>query len=384
MGRLRQEGYDLQFRANHLLVKVPYATDSRSVAYGYLASELTLSGDCTTTPGTHVAYFIGSAPGDLPCTADGQVLTELINQSGPINLGEDLVASCSFSHKPAQGYPDYYEKMTTYADMLLAHAMVIDPTVTPRTFPPIATDEDESVFRYLDAASSRARIGAATDKLRLDKVVIIGLGGTGSYILDLIAKTPVQEIHLYDRDTFLTHNAFRSPGAATLDELNAAPLKVDYLQDKYDAMHRRVIAHPEDVTEQNVDELRDASFVFVAIDAGPGKRLVLEKLEEFGVPFIDVGMGIYQTGDTLGGLIRTTASQRGHTENVIEKLSFADQAEDDEYDQNIQIADLNMLNAAMAVIRWKKLFGFYLDLEREYTSLYTIDGNHLLNEDQGL
>ena len=34
-----------------------------------------------------------------------------------------------------------------------------------------------------------------------------------------------------------------------------------------------------------------------------------------------------------------------------------------------------------AVIKWKKLFGFYADLEHEHHSAYTIDGNHLTNED---
>jgi len=50
--------------------------------------------------------------------------------------------------------------------------------------------------------------------------------------------------------------------------------------------------------------------------------------------------------------------------------------------KNIQIADLNMLNAAFAVIKWKKLLGFYKDLENEHFSTYTVDGNLLVNEDQ--
>ena len=36
----------------------------------------------------------------------------------------------------------------------------------------------------------------------------------------------------------------------------------------------------------------------------------------------------------------------------------------------------------LAVIKWKKLSGFYCDLEREHHSTYTLDGNMLLNEDQ--
>ena len=52
---------------------------------------------------------------------------------------------------------------------------------------------------------------------------------------------------------------------------------------------------------------------------------------------------------------------------------------DDAYRQNIQIADLNALNAALAVIRWKKFCGFYVDLEQEHQSNFTIDGNIITN-----
>lgn len=381
--RLQDEGYDIEVRSNHLLVRVPYATVSQTVARGTLVSELTLSGDRTAPPGTHVVSFIGATDGDVPHDNHGNVLNDLINQTGRIDLGDGLVASCTFSHKPNPTYPDYYEKMSTYADMLVAYAQAIDSTATAKTFPPIPTANDESVFRYLDSATSRARIGAVTDKIRLRKVVIVGVGGTGAYILDAVTKTPVEQIHLYDGDTLLTHNAFRAPGAATLEELRSARKKVDYYQAKYDAMHRHVIAHSDHVTAVNIDQLSDADFVFVAIDAGSGKRFIIEKLQSFGVPFVDVGMGVYQAGDALGGIVRTTASAPGHTKHIWDhdRISFADE-DDDEYGQNIQIAELNMLNAALAVIRWKKLFGFYTDFEHEFSSVYTIDGNHLLNEDQ--
>ena len=52
-----------------------------------------------------------------------------------------------------------------------------------------------------------------------------------------------------------------------------------------------------------------------------------------------------------------------------------------EYDQNIQVADINALNAALAVIRWKRLMGFYVDQQGEHQSRYTIDGNVIGNED---
>jgi hypothetical protein len=36
----------------------------------------------------------------------------------------------------------------------------------------------------------------------------------------------------------------------------------------------------------------------------------------------------------------------------------------------------------LAVIRWKRLYGFYLDFSDDYHSTYTIDSNCLASEDR--
>lgn len=76
-------------------------------------------------------------------------------------------------------------------------------------------------------------------------MAIIGLGGTGGYVLDQVAKTPVREIHLFDGDTFDMHNAFRAPGAAT--ESDFGKPKVEYFKAMYSNMHKsiRVLAPTE-------------------------------------------------------------------------------------------------------------------------------------------
>ncbi|MDN4640762.1 ThiF family adenylyltransferase [Agreia sp. PsM10] len=387
LNRLQVEGYDIAVEANNLIVRVPYVDANRKVQWGFLVSELTVvmdvaaGGERTGPMSSHVVNFVGVTAEDLPCDSNGQVLHALIYQIGTTHLGGGLIASCGFSHKPEPIYQDYYEKMTTYADMLLSEVHEIDPAVKVQTFPPIKAGEDETPLRYFDSASSRAGIGAVIDRLRGQKVIIVGLGGTGSYILDAVAKTPVAEVHLYDGDTYLTHNAFRSPGAATFDQLTAQPLKVHHHQVTYDAMHRGVIAHAERVTNANIDELRDASFVFLAMDTSPQKLYIIEKLQEFAIPMVDCGMGIYQAGTSIAGIVRTTMSSARQDNQtwINDNISFADE-DDDEYSQNIQIAELNMLNAAFAVIAWKKYFGYYADFESETSSVYTIDGNHLLNE----
>ena len=64
-----------------------------------------------------------------------------------------------------------------------------------------------------------------------------------------------------------------------------------------------------------------------------------------------------------------------------ERISFSEGNEHDEYRQNIQIAELNALNASLAVIKWKKICGFYYDIDKEMHSLYAIDDNSIINDD---
>jgi hypothetical protein len=134
------------------------------------------------------------------------------------------------------------------------------------------------------------------------------------------------------------------------------------------------------VGPENVEDLRDMSFVFMCLE-GPAKQIILEKLEEFGLPFIDVGMGVYLSEGFLGGILRVTTSTPTQRNHVRKRVSFAGDADRNEYATNIQIAELNALNAALAVIKWKKLAGFYQDLDFEHHCTYTIGGNMLRNED---
>ena len=381
--RLRDEGYDVDVRANHLVVdSVPYVNSNRDVKVGALVSELTLAGDITTSPSTHVAFFAG----DHPCNKDGSEISAIKHGTAVHHIEGDLVVNHSFSSKPNGGYKDYYEKMTTYIAIISSPAQSIDPTATAKTFPVVASKNGESVFNYIDTASSRAGIFAKiTRKLELGKVAIVGLGGTGSYVLDLIAKTPIKEIHIFDGDRFSQHNAFRSPGAPSVEELRKKPQKVAHFSDQYSRMHRHVVPHDYFVDAKHVDELLQMDFVFICMDGGTTKKLIMEKLEGAGKPFIDVGMGVYDVEEKLAGVLRitTVTPDGGCGARTKKAISFSDVDANDEYSRNIQIADLNALSAALAVIRWKKIFHFYGDFDHEHHSTYTIDGNMLTNEGQG-
>lgn len=385
--RLRNEGYDVEVRAGFLLIKgVPYVNSSRAIRFGMLVTQLSMAGNIAAKPATHVAYFAG----EYPCDKDGTPLTKLVIGSQPQQpLAAGVLVDHTFSSKPfplQAGYPDYYQLVTTYVAIVSSAAEALDPSVTAKSFPVIEPMADESVFHYYDTASTRARISVVTDKLVSGRVAIVGLGGTGSYVLDLVAKTPVQEIHLFDGDVFSQHNAFRSPGAPSVAVLQGKPQKVDYFASMYANMHRHISPHNGYLDATNVEQLRSMNFVFLCLDKGTAKQAIVAALEAFGIPFIDVGMGIYlnEKTNSLGGIVRVTASSARQRAHVYDKqrISFGDGDEGNEYRQNIQIADLNALNGALAVIKWKKLAGFYQDLEHEFHSTYTIDGNILQNEDQ--
>ena len=376
--RLRDEGYFVQIKGSLLLMRdVPYVNGKREVLKGTLISTLNLAGDQTRRPDTHVVHF----DGEFPCRADGAPISQISHQTSAFNLGHGVTARHSFSSKPEGGYTDYFHKMTTYSAILSGPAAVLHPGATPRTFAASDEQDDDMVFNYAETASDRAGIGALTDKLKDERVAIIGSGGTGGYVLDLVAKTPVREIRIFDGDEFLQHNAFRAPGAPSLEELRDAPLKVDYLKGIYSRMHRGIVAHPVGLTPENLHLLDGVTFAFISMDDGIAKRPIVERLETMGVPFVDVGMGLELVDGSLGGILRVTTSTPEKRSHVRDRVSFA-AGGGEVYDSNIQVADLNALNAALAVIKWKKLRGFYRDLEHEHHATYTTDGNMLLNGDQ--
>jgi hypothetical protein len=346
------------------------------VKFGKLITPLSLNNDVTIKPDNHVINFMG----EYPCNNDGTIITAIQHQALNQPLFDGIIINFSFSNKPPNGYDNYYHKVTLYAEIISAPAKSIDKTATANTFKVIVDSEDESVFNYIDSNSSRANIYQLNSKFKGQRIAIVGLGGTGSYILDFVAKTPVDEILLFDADEFLQHNAFRAPGAASIEILNRQLKKVDYFNEIYSQMRKGIKPYAEKVTEKNIELLRGLSYVFICIDSNSARSMIISKLKDFGVPFIDVGLGVNVVDENLIGQLRATVGTPEKYDHIPNRIGSASM-DDDEYATNIQIADLNALNALMAVIKWKKLSGFYQDLKEEFNSTYTINTSQIINED---
>ena len=375
--QLLNEGFDLEVRAGHLLIKdVPYVNSNREIKRGVLISTLELNGDKTVPPANHVAMWTG----EHPCHHDGRIISAITNPSNGHDLGSDIRADFTFSAKAA--YRDYHHKVTTYIGRITGEAKVIDPTLSANTFPVFETEEGESIFRYIDTATSRVGIGVMNERLSALKIAIIGLGGTGAYVFDFVAKTCVKEIHLYDGDVLSQHNAFRSPGAASIEELRRKPLKAAYFAGIYAKMRRGIESH-EVFADENTTALRHMDFVFLSLDRGAAKKAIIKFLVEWGIPFVDVGMGILRAQDGLTGLMRVSCFGPGVDTAELERIDYSDgELPENEYSTNIQIVELNALNAALAVVMWKKRYAIYRDSSRASSFSYSIAANEMANNDK--
>ena len=375
--KLVDEGFEIEVKGGHLLVHhIPYVNSTREIKYGTLITALSLNNDVTIKPDTHVLGFMG----EHPCNKDGSIIAAIQHSSPNQQVADGIIMNHTFSNKPPNGYENYYHKVAQYEKIISAPAKSLDKLVTAQTFKVLESTENESVFLYTDSNSSRSNISHLNEKFKGQRIGIIGLGGTGSYVLDLIAKAPVDEILLFDDDEFLQHNAFRSPGAASVEILNNRIMKVAYYASVYAQMRRGIKAFPEKVTDVNIGLLEGLSYVFVCIDSNSARSMIISKLREFGVTFIDVGLGVNMAEENLVGTLRVTVGTPSKHDHIPNRIGAAE-TDDNEYATNIQIADLNAFNALMAVVKWKKLCGFYQDLKEEHNTTFTINTGQLIHED---
>lgn len=368
LATLQSEGYNVEVRDQHILLHdVPYVSASKQLGRGTLVCTYLHNGMSVIPPDNHQVWWTG----DYPCFASGSPIEALRNEDG----ARELIPGCHikhrFSNKPDgySNFPDHYTKLTHYAMLIQAQAKALDSSLDARSSAPVCTSSEErneassSPFVYPDSASARASIQTVSARLADFKIGIVGLGGTGSYILDQVAKTPVQAIHLFDGDEFLQHNAFRAPGAVSESDFVGRPNKADFFRSRYEVMHRGIVSHPTFIDETNVTLLDQLDFVFLSVDRGRVRAQIVKHLVARQISFIDVGMNLHLAAGAskLIGTCRVTLATEQLNSHLNEYVPMDDDNDDAIYHQNIQIADMNALNAQLAVMKWKQYCGFYQD-----------------------
>lgn len=371
--RLVEKGYAVGFDSNYLVVRdIPYLDEGKNLQIGAIVSKLDFVDKTRVKPHNHEVFFCGSHPHEL----DGKPIKNF--GGGPKKLvltSADLIVQRSFSNKPKTrgGFKDSFEKIESYVAIISGPAMELH-NATPYTFR-ISEEVTETVFKYRDTLTSRAEISDLSSIFKDEVIAIIGLGGTGSYLLDLLAKTNLKEIRGFDVDEFQIHNAFRSPGK--IEEKEFGKSKAEVYQERYSVFHSGIKMQAKFIQSDSFDDLEGVTFAFVCVDKGSARAEILNLLIKMQIPFIDVGMGLNRNKGPIEGTLRVTyfSTDRSQEEEGKKLIPMSDDP-GDIYRNNIQIAELNALNACLAVIKYKQIRGFYVDDNKYFHLLATLQDFH--------
>lgn len=379
LARLVERGYAVAFDQGHLIIRdIPYLGPDGNLELGAIVSKLVAVDSEVMRQEDHQIYFAGLHPHDLL----GRPVSNMGGGPKSIALASehsDVVVQRSFSNKPSDTgkFRDHFAKIESYVAIISGPA-IEKYGVTPYTFKVDKTEVADPIFKFQDTLTSRAGIAELNCRFENEKIAIIGLGGTGAFLLDYAVKARIPEIVGFDGDDFHVHNAYRSPGK--LGEAELGRKKAEVYQDRYEPFRHGLSLKATYITNDSAAEFEGVTFAFVCVDRGGARDEIFELLIQLGIPFIDVGMGLKQKDGPINGMMRVTFFP---TENAAElkakNLAETSDAADNLYRDNIQIGELNALNACFAMIRYKQLRAFYRSDEATIHSLFEVADLSVVN-----
>lgn len=148
-----------------------------------------------------------------------------------------------------------------------------------------------------DTIYQRTEIVIGKDRMQQIKqkhVVIFGIGGVGSYVLEAISRFGIGKITIVDKDVIDITNINRQLIALST---NVGKIKVEEAKKRIREINSEidVIAIRENVTKENIDtffEKQNFDYVVDAVDNIEAKIAIIKKCEQEKVPCISsMGMG---------------------------------------------------------------------------------------------
>lgn len=370
--RLVEKGFAVAIDGGYLIVRdIPYLDAQQTLHWGAFVAKLQFVDKLTVKQDDHQIWFAGG----VPHGRSGNPIPNLGGGTANLPLGEasrDVIVQRRFSNKPKiEGhFSDFFEKLDSYLTIVSGPAMELH-NANPYTFKSVESMPD-SIFKFHDTLTSRAEIADLSSKFADDVVAVIGLGGTGAYVLDLLVKTPVRGIRAFDSDVYHVHNAYRSPGRLQ-DEGELGRPKAEVYAGRYHNFRHGLNIECKFIDSSSAEELDGVTFAFVCVDKGTARSEIFNVLIAKSIPFIDVGMGLNRKRGPLNGLLRVTYYSAKDAQIIRDKrLAEMSDPPDEVYRTNVQIGELNALNACLAVIKFKQLRGFYFEEQPFYQLLLDI------------
>lgn len=359
-----RRGWHIDVGGDHIAVAgVPYrqhdgASGLCQVTVWVLEDGRTMTAPPNGSGATHAAR-LGGVTGGKAYRAEGEPVGNVI--------WTDNTHECVISIKLDSGnYADAWHALLNYCSIVAAAAQAggdQEPRQTGR------------IFKFEVLGENTPDIRAWEDKAGGQKIGIVGLGGVGLWLLDLMSKTNVGEIRVWDGDHIQGRNLVRAPGWAGEDAVGQN--KAEYFGELYSRFRNGISIYPEYLDPSSAsDSLDGLDFVFIAIDNTETRSALCERLEQAGVPFIDVGMGIErQQGEVRGSLqVFFSGGDAGRWRIGIPTVVGVGEQE---Y-HILQLADLAALNASLAVGVWRRHTGQYAEDSKEWLIRYSVESNTLL------
>jgi tRNA A37 threonylcarbamoyladenosine dehydratase len=163
---------------------------------------------------------------------------------------------------------------------------------------------------YLDRFSGIARLYGqpALETFRNAKIVIVGIGGVGSWVAESLARTGFENLWLIDMDDICVTNTNRQIHTLTS---SVGHLKVEAMAERLRGINPDINVHPvmDFVTLDNITQyLQDMDFVVDAIDSVKVKAAMIAWCKRRKTPMITTGAAGGQTDPTritIGDLNKT-------------------------------------------------------------------------------
>ena len=292
--------------------------------------------------------------------------------------------------KGGQGSP---EEDGSQSDLIHRYAKQIVGAVSAAGYSETASLAKQGPFKIPNTFEARAALGPVQDRIRDKRIAIIGLGGTGAYVLDLMAKTPVPEIHLLDADHVEWHTFMRAPSAPTTDEIESlrrnALTKVANYRSKYDSLREGIYAHAVRIDSSSVFtnflSSNPVDFAFVCIDQqkdsdSPRQDVVYAALSKAKIPFIDSGVSITLEDHTVRGAVTTSFYAEG-SEAWKEAIPNARVEGNVPGYRNVQLPEVNALAASLAVMEWRRRTEQYVSESTSFLHRFRLDRPRIVSAD---
>ena len=209
-----------------------------------------------------------------------------------------------------------------------------------------------------------------------ERVAIVGLGGVGAWIADVVVKADPQKVHGWDYDCIEPKNILRMPGGLDPNLWIGKP-KADWFQDTYSLLHTGVHGHNVKVAPENVQEvIEKATFAFVAVDDGHDRAMVCDALADAGIPFVVVGLSLVRREKRVKVSMRIVTAHVG-VSSWRQAIPQVGQAGQDDYG-SLDVPHVYAMAASWAIQSWRKVRGQFWQEEREECLVYRASDQSLI------